>query len=154
MLLVNKNAVVLKIVHCMGKSDINFNSFSPREVCSSPIDVPQIKYGCPDEGSSTVPSWSWADISSPISRCSEKVSCPFLFKLASSCVSRKKRSYFMWYFIGCGISLGAYICVNYGYCYHLMQVRTLLSSLQFSVMKIPVRGVTENLSEGMLWQKI
>lgn len=58
----------------------------------------------------------------------------------------------MWYFIGCGISLGAYICVNYGYCYHLMQVRTLLSSLQFSVMKIPVRGVTENLSEGMLWQ--
>lgn len=60
----------------------------------------------------------------------------------------------MWYFIGCGISLGAYICVNYGYCYHLMQVRTLLSSLQFSVMKIPVRGVTENLSEGMLWQKI
>ncbi|KAF7146122.1 hypothetical protein RHSIM_Rhsim04G0195100 [Rhododendron simsii] len=68
-------------------------------VCSSPIDVPQIKYGCPDEGSSTVPSWSWADISSPISRCSEKV-------------------------------------------------RTLLSSLQFSVMKIPVRGVTENLSEG------
>ncbi|KAE9455767.1 hypothetical protein C3L33_12332, partial [Rhododendron williamsianum] len=67
-------------------------------VCSSPIDVPQIKYGRPDEGSSTVPSWSWADISSSISRCSEKV-------------------------------------------------RTLLSSLQFSVLKIPVRGVTENLSE-------
>ncbi|GMP77221.1 hypothetical protein CsSME_00033570 [Camellia sinensis var. sinensis] len=68
-------------------------------VCSSPIDVPQIKYGYPVEESSTVPAWSWADISSPISRCSEKVG-------------------------------------------------TLLSSLQFSVMKIPVRNVSENLSKG------
>ncbi|KAL6971721.1 acylaminoacyl-peptidase [Sarracenia purpurea var. burkii] len=68
-------------------------------VCSSPIDVPQIKYGHLVEGSSTVPAWSWTDISSPISRCSE-------------------------------------------------QVRTLLSSLQFGVMKIPVKGVSENLSKG------
>ncbi|KAI8003080.1 Acylamino-acid-releasing enzyme 1 [Camellia lanceoleosa] len=67
-------------------------------VCSSPIDVPQIKYGYPVEESSTA-AWSWADISSPISRCSEKVG-------------------------------------------------TLLSSLQFSVMKIPVRNVSENLSKG------
>ncbi|XP_057489055.1 acylamino-acid-releasing enzyme isoform X2 [Actinidia eriantha] len=68
-------------------------------VSSSPVDVPQIKYGYLVEGSSNIPEWSWADISSPIPRYSEKV-------------------------------------------------RTLLSTLQFSVMKIPVRGVSENLSKG------
>ncbi|XP_052189153.1 acylamino-acid-releasing enzyme isoform X2 [Diospyros lotus] len=68
-------------------------------VCSSPVDVPQIKYGYPIEDSSAISAWSWIDISSPISSCSDKV-------------------------------------------------RTLLSSLQFSVMKIPVRGICDNLSKG------
>ncbi|XAR57316.1 Acylaminoacyl-peptidase [Bertholletia excelsa] len=68
-------------------------------VCSSPIDVPQIKYGYPIEESSTVPGWNWADVSSPTSICSEKV-------------------------------------------------RSLLSCLEFNVMKIPVKGGAENLPKG------
>lgn len=68
-------------------------------VCSSPIAVPQIKYGYCLEESVTSAAWSWLDISSPLFRYPEKV-------------------------------------------------RSLLSSLQFSILKIPVRDVSENLSEG------
>ncbi|KAA8527690.1 hypothetical protein F0562_035441 [Nyssa sinensis] len=68
-------------------------------VCSSPIDVPRIKYGYLVEEPSTSATWSWLDVSSPISRCSEKVT-------------------------------------------------SLLSSLQFSIMKIPVRSASENLTIG------
>ncbi|GAB4843293.1 hypothetical protein Ancab_013258 [Ancistrocladus abbreviatus] len=68
-------------------------------VCSSPIDVPQIKYGCLLNESATSGSWRWLDVSSPIVRCSDKVG-------------------------------------------------SLLSSLQFSVLKIPVRGISENISRG------
>lgn len=43
-------------------------------VCSSPIHIPQIKYGCLiGKALSSVP-WSWVDVSSSILRCSEKVS--------------------------------------------------------------------------------
>ncbi|KAK9287677.1 hypothetical protein L1049_016115 [Liquidambar formosana] len=68
-------------------------------VCSSPIDVPQIKYGCLVEKEATSTAWTWLDVSSPISRPSEKV-------------------------------------------------RSLLSSLQFSIMKIPVKGVSDSLTKG------
>ncbi|KAK3024099.1 hypothetical protein RJ639_044201, partial [Escallonia herrerae] len=68
-------------------------------VCSSPVDVPQIKYGNLDREVSSSAGWSWLDVPSPISRCSEKV-------------------------------------------------RSLLSSLQFNIMEIPVRDVSENLTKG------
>ncbi|XVF62998.1 hypothetical protein PTKIN_Ptkin09bG0053800 [Pterospermum kingtungense] len=40
--------------------------------CSSPVDVPQIKYGCFDKAINST-SWHWLNVSSPIFRCSEKV---------------------------------------------------------------------------------
>ncbi|XP_062168533.1 acylamino-acid-releasing enzyme-like isoform X2 [Alnus glutinosa] len=65
-------------------------------VSSSPVDVPQIKYGCIVEKAT---AWSWLDISSSIFKCSEKV-------------------------------------------------KSLLSSLQFSIMKIPVKDVSDGLTKG------
>ncbi|KAK2647146.1 hypothetical protein Ddye_022341 [Dipteronia dyeriana] len=64
-------------------------------VCSSPVDVPQIKYGYLAEKD----TWSWLNVSSPICRCSEKVI-------------------------------------------------SLLSSLQFSIMKIPVKDASADLTKG------
>ncbi|GMY27281.1 acylamino-acid-releasing enzyme isoform X1 [Fagus crenata] len=68
-------------------------------VSSSPVNVPQIKYGCIVEKTTKSAAWSWLDVSSPIFKCSEKV-------------------------------------------------RSLLSSLQFSIMKIPVKDVSGSLTEG------
>ncbi|RYR79508.1 hypothetical protein Ahy_A01g004321 [Arachis hypogaea] len=42
-------------------------------ICSSPVDVPQIKYGTFTEKSKESIPWSWSDISSPMFRCSDKV---------------------------------------------------------------------------------
>ncbi|XP_044484108.1 acylamino-acid-releasing enzyme-like isoform X2 [Mangifera indica] len=68
-------------------------------VSSSPVDIPQIKYGYLVEGANTNGSWNWLNVSSPIFRCSEKV-------------------------------------------------QSALSSLKFSIMKIPVKDVSANLTEG------
>ncbi|XP_049407108.1 acylamino-acid-releasing enzyme-like isoform X2 [Solanum stenotomum] len=68
-------------------------------VCSSPVDVPEIKYGYLVENASDNTKWNWLDISSPITKCSEKV-------------------------------------------------RSLLSSKEFSIMSIPVRDASENLTKG------
>lgn len=68
-------------------------------VCSSPVDVPQIKYGSLAGEASNGAAWSWLDVSSPFSRCSEKV-------------------------------------------------RSLLLSLQFSIMTITVKGVSKNPTKG------
>ncbi|XVF38328.1 hypothetical protein REPUB_Repub20aG0092000 [Reevesia pubescens] len=67
-------------------------------VCSSPIDVPQIKYGCLDKATNST-AWNWLNVSSPIFRCSEKV-------------------------------------------------MSLLSSLQFSILQIPVKDVSDCLTKG------
>lgn len=48
------------------------------EVSSSPVDVPQIKYGCIVEKAPKADSWSWLNVSSPIFKCSEKVYLHFL----------------------------------------------------------------------------
>ncbi|KAH9682368.1 Acylamino-acid-releasing enzyme [Citrus sinensis] len=66
-------------------------------VSSSPVDVPQVKYGY-FVGKANKGTWSWLNVSSPISRCPEKV-------------------------------------------------KSLLSSRQFSIMKIPVKGVSANLTK-------
>ncbi|KAJ8547290.1 hypothetical protein K7X08_010876 [Anisodus acutangulus] len=42
-------------------------------VCSSPVDVPEIKYGYLVGNASDNTKWNWLDISSPITKCSEKV---------------------------------------------------------------------------------
>lgn len=43
------------------------------EVCSSPVDVPEIKYGYLVGNACDNTKWNWLDISSPITKCSEKV---------------------------------------------------------------------------------
>ncbi|XP_043692144.1 acylamino-acid-releasing enzyme-like isoform X1 [Telopea speciosissima] len=69
-------------------------------VSSSPIDPPQIKYGSPTKKEEHASgTWVWMNVSSPLSRYSEKV-------------------------------------------------LSLLSSLQFSIMQIPVRDASNNLSRG------
>ncbi|XP_020204170.1 acylamino-acid-releasing enzyme isoform X2 [Cajanus cajan] len=69
-------------------------------VSSSPVDVPQIKYGAiVEKAANNSKEWSWSDVSNPIFKCSEKV-------------------------------------------------RSLISSLTFSVMKISVKDVSENLTKG------
>ncbi|CAH9104025.1 unnamed protein product [Cuscuta europaea] len=69
-------------------------------VCSSPVDVPEIKYGLVGEKECKEATWSWLDIASPKSSvCSEKV-------------------------------------------------RSLLSSKQFSILKIPVSEVSGSLTKG------
>lgn len=68
-------------------------------VSSSPVDIPQLKYGCLIEKETKNAAWSWLDLSSPVFKCSEKV-------------------------------------------------KTLLSSLQFSIMKIPVKDVSNCLTKG------
>ncbi|XP_026423163.1 acylamino-acid-releasing enzyme-like isoform X1 [Papaver somniferum] len=64
-------------------------------VSSSPVELPEIKYGYSIERK----EWNWLDISSPVSKCS-------------------------------------------------MKVRSMLSSLQFSIMKIPVRDASVDLTDG------
>ncbi|XP_022138559.1 acylamino-acid-releasing enzyme isoform X3 [Momordica charantia] len=67
-------------------------------VSSSPVDIPQLKYGRLIEKETKNAVWSWLDVSSPVFKCSEKV-------------------------------------------------KTLLSALQFSIMKIPVKDVSNCLTK-------
>ncbi|KAM1724025.1 hypothetical protein ACFX13_022581 [Malus domestica] len=68
-------------------------------VSSSPVDVPHINYGYLVDKESTSTAWSWLNVSSPPSECSEKV-------------------------------------------------KSLLSSLQFSILKVPVRDVSGSVTKG------
>ncbi|KAJ9536989.1 hypothetical protein OSB04_029722 [Centaurea solstitialis] len=68
-------------------------------VCSSPVDVPQIKYGSLAKEESKDAVWRWLDVSSPTSGSQ-------------------------------------------------LEVKSLLSSLQFDILKIPVKSVSENLTKG------
>lgn len=42
-------------------------------ICSSPVKVPEIKYGLLAKESATDASWSWQDVPGPVSRCSKEV---------------------------------------------------------------------------------
>ncbi|XP_073056757.1 acylamino-acid-releasing enzyme 1 isoform X2 [Primulina eburnea] len=68
-------------------------------ICSSVIDVPQIKYGSLIHKTSTDAKWNWLDVFSPITKCYENV-------------------------------------------------KSLMSSPQVSILKIPVRSMPENFTEG------
>ncbi|XP_004498001.1 acylamino-acid-releasing enzyme isoform X2 [Cicer arietinum] len=68
-------------------------------VSSSPVDVPELKYGTIVEKEAGIKEWSWSDVSNPIYKCSDKV-------------------------------------------------RSLLSALTFSVMKISVKDAYENPTKG------
>ncbi|KAK4586245.1 hypothetical protein RGQ29_023433 [Quercus rubra] len=93
-------------VLCISPADSNFSwnvltldGDNIVAVSSSPVNVPQIKYGCIVEKTTKAAAWSWLDVSSSIFKCSEKV-------------------------------------------------RSLLSSLQFSIMKIPVKNDSDSLTKG------
>lgn len=95
---------ISRIIHPDSGSSWNLLSLDEDNiiaVCSSPVEVPRIKYGLLQKESSTSASWVWQDVSSPIFKCSKEVT-------------------------------------------------SSLSSLQFSIMKIPVRGTLEKSSEGAL----
>ncbi|XP_057428993.1 acylamino-acid-releasing enzyme isoform X2 [Lotus japonicus] len=68
-------------------------------VSSSPVDVPQVKYGTIVKKAADSNDWSWSDVSNPIFKCSD-------------------------------------------------QVRSLLSSRMFSVMKISVKDASESTTKG------
>ncbi|KAK8556006.1 hypothetical protein V6N13_070077 [Hibiscus sabdariffa] len=68
-------------------------------VCSSPVDVPQIKYGCLVDKANNTTRWHWLNVSSPMFKCSEKV-------------------------------------------------MSLLSYLQFGILQIPVKDVSDCLTKG------
>lgn len=46
---------------------------SMHAVSSSPVDIPEIRYGTIVEKETDGKVWCWSDVSSPIFRCSEKV---------------------------------------------------------------------------------
>lgn len=104
------------------------------KVSSSPVDVPQVKYGYfVDKANEN--TWSWLNVSSPISRCPEKVYFNFFCNIL---LDRMPQII---------IIHNAYSCVNITS--SLLQVKSLLSSRQFSIMKIPVKGVSANLTKGI-----
>lgn len=48
---------------------------------SSPVDVPQIKYGYVVENANEKDKWNWLNVSSPIFKCPEKVYFIFFISL-------------------------------------------------------------------------
>ncbi|KAK6161417.1 hypothetical protein DH2020_004798 [Rehmannia glutinosa] len=77
----------------------NLVFFTVFKVCSSPVNIPEVKYGSLVGKISPDAKWSWLDVLCPTTKSSEKA-------------------------------------------------LSLLASLQFDVMKIPVRDVSENLTNG------
>ncbi|KAM7278226.1 hypothetical protein ACFE04_005360 [Oxalis oulophora] len=67
-------------------------------VCSSPVDLPRLKYGFIEKPNKDA-AWNWFDVSSPLTKCSDKI-------------------------------------------------KSLLSSRQFSILKIPVKDVSNCTTEG------
>ncbi|KAK4586246.1 hypothetical protein RGQ29_023433 [Quercus rubra] len=66
-------------VLCISPADSNFSwnvltldGDNIVAVSSSPVNVPQIKYGCIVEKTTKAAAWSWLDVSSSIFKCSEK----------------------------------------------------------------------------------
>jgi len=58
-------------------------------VSSSPVDVPQIKYGAIVKSTTNNKEWSWSDVSNPIFKCSDKVLLIFLFEYLFKLIKRK-----------------------------------------------------------------
>lgn len=78
------------------KTEMKTSWFFLSEVSSSPVDVPQIKYGYLELAKSA--SWTWLNVSSPIFRCSEKV------YFASFCFYNLNCFIIIW-FTGCTLGL-------------------------------------------------
>lgn len=102
------------------------------EVSSSPVHVPHIKYGFLDKESKST-AWNWLDVPSPTNECSGKVSIRCLFIVL---VIYAYEDY-----------LQSFTTVSLNF--SLLQVKSLLSSLQFSIMKIPVTDVSDSLTKGI-----
>ena len=115
-------------------------------VCSSPIDIPEMKYGWLAEKTTASHSWSWLDVSNPIPRCSEKV-YNILFCTLWKCIDS------LWYltFLTMNWVSSYQKTMSWVSCNDVLQIRSLLSSLQFSIMKIPVKDVSDCLTKGIIW---
>lgn len=97
-------------------------------VTSSPIDVPEIRFGFLVEKATKNATWRWLDVSSPIVSCSEMVR---IISYPALCYNRLS-------YIDDPLSL------------FLVQVRSLLSSRQFDILKIPVKDVSSCLTKGIV----
>lgn len=64
----------------MERGEIIFYSFD-FIVSSSPVDVPQIKYGVLNDKATKNATWSWLNVSSPIFKCSDKVNLFVLYNI-------------------------------------------------------------------------
>ncbi|CAL0328083.1 unnamed protein product [Lupinus luteus] len=67
-------------ISCITPNDSNFSwvlltldGNNILAVSSSPVDVPQVRYGVIVEKSNNTNEWSWSDVSDPIFKCSNKV---------------------------------------------------------------------------------
>lgn len=99
------------------------------QVCSSPVDPPQIKYGYHTQQVDQLITWNWLDVSSPTLKYSDKVLCIFsTFSL-------------LWHQI-------ILIECNEDSVSLVPQVRSLLSFHKFSLLKIPVSDLSEELPKG------
>ncbi|KAE9617654.1 putative acylaminoacyl-peptidase transcription factor WD40-like family [Lupinus albus] len=108
----NSSQVLLSVnvlsgeIFCITPTDSNFSwslltldGNNILAVSSSPVDVPQVKYGVIVEKENDNNEWSWSDVSDPIFKCSD-------------------------------------------------EVRSLMSSLKFNVIKIPVKGASVSPTTG------
>lgn len=101
------------------------------QVSSSPIDPPQVKYGyhIPQEQELT---WNWLDVPSPLEGPSNKV------VILQKRILNHNLYFIYWY--------------EKSFNFHLPfapQIRSLLSSHGFSILKIPVNDSSDKLSEGI-----
>lgn len=60
---------------------LHSNLFQLYTVSSSPVDVPQVKYGTFVEKEAGNNEWSWSDVSNPIYKSSDKVNMEYLYGL-------------------------------------------------------------------------
>jgi len=105
------------------------NLFQLYAVSSSPVDVPQVKYGTFVEKEGGNSEWTWSDVSNPIYKCSDKVIMDYLYRLF--------------------LHIKTISCMLKVHHWNFLQVRSLLSSLTFSIMKISVKDASENPTKGI-----
>jgi acylaminoacyl-peptidase len=99
-------------------------------VSSSPIDPPQISYGreASKEDHQTR-GWVWEEVTSPLMAGSNKVPSGLLQK---------------------NILFAQFTQTCITICFHVLQVKALLSHHKFSILKIPVTNPCDELSDGIV----
>lgn len=92
---------------------------------SSPVDIPKVHYGCLMDSANNNAAWSWLNVPNPIFRCSVKVDNISFMHLD--------------YIYRCFIWRGSLF----------VQIKSLLSTRQFSVVTIPVKNQHDSLTKGI-----